>query len=409
MNKILLLLCLPLFASSQNIETEKLKLFLDCNWSCDQDFIKKEIPQIDFYRDSKSANLHVIIKSESSSNGGEIVNFRFIGVDIFEGVNNTLSLSINPNTSSDDKRRQYVDILKKGIYAYMIKTENNKHLKLTYSKSTAVEQKSDSIDKWNNWVFKIGASGWANGEEGYLYSSYNLNLSGNRITEASKFTSYLNYNSNTSTFDYDDFYLKTKKESTYAGITYVKSKSKHASYGIKSNYRQSSSINLKAKYSLSPCIEYNLYPYSESSEHRFSVLYGVTANYSKYLDSTIYLKTKEAYPSHLVEVNYSNSQTWGSFDLSIDGFQILDKEDMKKYNIRISTDIDWKIAKGLSLNLWSYINFDRAQIHLPIEGATYEDIILRQKELASNYNFYVNFGVNYTFGSMRNNIVNSRF
>jgi hypothetical protein len=82
---------------------------------------------------------------------------------------------------------------------------------------------------------------------------------------------------------------------------------------------------------------------------------------------------------------------------------------MQKYNIWISNNIEWNIAKGLSLDYWGYINFDRSQIHLPLDGATYEEIILRQKELESNYFYYMNFGISYTFGSMKNNVVNPRF
>ena len=98
-----------------------------------------------------------------------------------------------------------------------------------------------------------------------------------------------------------------------------------------------------------------------------------------------------------------------SFSFSINGNQILDKDDLKKYNVGIYSNVDWNITKGLSLSYFAYINFDRAQIHLPLNGATYEEIILRQKELESNYFYYMSFGLSYTFGSMKNNVVNPRF
>ena len=48
-------------------------------------------------------------------------------------------------------------------------------------------------------------------------------------------------------------------------------------------------------------------------------------------------------------------------------------------------------------------------IHFPLNGATYEEIILRQKELESNYFYYMSFGLSYTFGSMKNNVVTPIF
>jgi len=54
-------------------------------------------------------------------------------------------------------------------------------------------------------------------------------------------------------------------------------------------------------------------------------------------------------------------------------------------------------------------NFNRSQIELPSSGSNYEEVILRQKQLASSYDYYTYLGLSYTFGSLYNNIVNTRF
>ena len=406
MNKILLIfLLIPLLSFSQKVE--KLKVYLDC-WGCDGDFLQREMSYIDFFRDAKSANLHIIVKGERGSSGGEIVTFRFIGAEEFEDVNNTLVLDVPANTSEASKRKLYLDVLKKGMYAYIIRTKASDVVSLSYSENET-KKKEIEKDKWNNWAFRISVSGYTNGEEGYSYSSYSGRFTANRITAKSKFTSSFSISSNVSTFEYDDFSLVTETKSRYANMTYVKSKGEHFSLGARANYSQSTSQNYDGHYAFSPCVEYNFFPYSESSEHRLSLLYGVSANHNDYTDTTVYLKTSENFASHLFELTYDNTQTWGSFSFSINGNQILDKDDLKKYNIGIYSNVDWNITKGLSLNYFAYINFDRAQIHLPLNGATYEEIILRQKELESNYFYYISFGLSYTFGSMKNNVVNPRF
>lgn len=123
------------------------------------------------------------------------------------------------------------------------------------------------------------------------------------------------------------------------------------SIGIRANYKQSTSQNYDGNYKFSYCVEYNIFPYSESSEHRMSFLYGISANHNDYTVTTFYLKIRENFTSHLLNLSYQNLQTLGSFSLSIYGDQILDKNDLKKYNVGISSNIDWNVAKELSLKL----------------------------------------------------------
>ena len=106
MKKILLIfLLIPLLSFSQKVD--KLKVYLDCSWSCDDDFLQREMSYIDFFRDAKSANLHIIVKGETGSSGGEIVTFRFIGIEEFEGVNNTLVLDVPANTSEASESKLF--------------------------------------------------------------------------------------------------------------------------------------------------------------------------------------------------------------------------------------------------------------------------------------------------------------
>ena len=49
------------------------------------------------------------------------------------------------------------------------------------------------------------------------------------------------------------------------------------------------------------------------------------------------------------------------------------------------------------------------QLNLPKAGASDEDILLRQKELATQFSFFTNLTIFYTFGSIYNNVVNPRF
>jgi len=49
------------------------------------------------------------------------------------------------------------------------------------------------------------------------------------------------------------------------------------------------------------------------------------------------------------------------------------------------------------------------QISLPRGEASLEDVLLRRKMQATEYQFSTSFGLTYTFGSIYNNVVNPRF
>ena len=51
----------------------------------------------------------------------------------------------------------------------------------------------------------------------------------------------------------------------------------------------------------------------------------------------------------------------------------------------------------------------RDQLYLPAGSASTAEILLRQRQLETSYNYFVSFGFSYQFGSIFNNIVNPRF
>jgi len=65
--------------------------------------------------------------------------------------------------------------------------------------------------------------------------------------------------------------------------------------------------------------------------------------------------------------------------------------------------------RGFSLNLTAGYSRIRDQLHIAARGLTEEEILLRQRSIATAYRYYAFFGVNYRFGSIFNNIVNPRF
>jgi len=83
--------------------------------------------------------------------------------------------------------------------------------------------------------------------------------------------------------------------------------------------------------------------------------------------------------------------------------------DLSLYSVRFRTGLNIRVVKGLQFRVSGSMSWIRPQIALPRGGATEQEILTQQRELATNYSYWGNFGINYTFGSIYNNIVFPRF
>jgi hypothetical protein len=156
-----------------------------------------------------------------------------------------------------------------------------------------------------------------------------------------------------------------------------------------------------------PGIEYDLYPYSESTRRQLRLLYSLGYTFANYTDTTIYNKTQEGHFMQSLSAAYEVVQKWGSIDLNLNYSNYL--YDWSKNNLSIYGGVDWRIAKGLSINFGVSASLIHDQLGLVKGGATTEEVLLRRKELETQFSYFTSFGLTFTFGSIYNNVVNPRF
>ena len=104
------------------------------------------------------------------------------------------------------------------------------------------------------------------------------------------------YNEQNFTIDGDN--IKSLRRSQYAGAHFVKSINDHWSWGVFNNVFSSIFNNLDFQYSSQPGIEYNIFPYSESSRQQLRFTYQAGIQHNFYNDTTIYSQTEELMPMH---------------------------------------------------------------------------------------------------------------
>jgi hypothetical protein len=368
------------------------------------DYLRREIPYVNYVRDIRDAGVYIISTSQRTGSGGAEYTFFLVGQHEFAGMRDTISFVTTPDETTEGYRTKEVNTLKMGLMRYVAKTPLSKYMNITFTEPLS---QTVSTDIWNSWVFKGSLSGYLSGQKTYKYSYFSGNVSAARITEDWKINLNVRYYKNTSRYIIDDNTVESISDSKYITGLVVKSISDHWSVGGSSRIGSSSYSNEKIKYSLAPGIEYDLFPYSESTRRQLRLLYSAGINFVSYMDSTIYDKIKENLWLHSLSASYEVVQKWGSIDFTLEYNNYL--HDWSKNNLSFNGYFDLRVAKGLSLNFGGGASMIHDQLNLVKQDLTYDEILLQRKEIATQYEYFVSFGLSYTFGSIYNNVVNPRF
>ncbi len=129
-------------------------------------------------------------------------------------------------------------------------------------------------------------------------------------------------------------------------------------------------------------------------------------NYNKYERETIYFKMRETLLSHLLRFSFELIEPWGNAGFRLSGSNYL--HDFNLYSLSTDGFISVRLLKGFSFDVrggYSKIN----QLALPRGQASLDEVLLARKEIATQYSYNFGIGISYSFGSIYNNAVNSRF
>ena len=77
-------------AQEESSRPDALRVFLDCA-SCDENYIRTEITFVNYVRDRTLADVHVLITTQATGGGGTEYTLKFIGLERFKGLENTLT------------------------------------------------------------------------------------------------------------------------------------------------------------------------------------------------------------------------------------------------------------------------------------------------------------------------------
>jgi hypothetical protein len=380
-----------------------LKIFIDCR-SCDMNYTRQEIPFVNYVRDTREAEVYLLVTNQPAGSGGDQYTIAFQGLQKYEGMNDTLTYTSNPDETWAIIREKKTNMIKMGLMRYIARTPFFDEIDI---KNTGEIKQHEIEDKWNNWVFELQTSPQFNAEETYnriaFYNSFQIT----RVTPDIKLEMDLNQFTNKQSYIEDDVTTEYVVSSKSLQNLFVKSLGNHWSAGLRFDLESSTSQNYDLNLDFLPTVEYDIYPYSEATHRQFRIMYSIGYEYSNYTDTTIYNMTVEGLFKHSIRAAYQIQKKWGSINFSGSYTNYLDDFSKNRFGFWGYTRL--RIVKGLSLSVNAGVTYINNQINLAKGELSEAERLLRLKQQATN--FYLNGGVSlsYTFGSIYNNVVNPRF
>ncbi len=386
-----------------------LRVFLDCNRACDRDYLRREITFVNYVRDRRDAQVHVLVTNERSG-GGTQYTLDFIGLEQFAGNDVRHAYSESRTDTDDETRAGIAQVLRVGFLHYIIETPLATEIEIgtgrqgSGARSVMVQPEDDP---WNFWVYRLSSNVRVSGEDTRTSRNFNGSASANRTTEDWIIRTEVqgSYNESVTALSSGDFTNISTRYDVDGQV--VKSLGEHWGASIAGRAGASTFLNQDLRLRVQPGIEYNVFPYSESSRRSLTFAYEAGVESFRYEEETLFGKLEETVPAQQVQATLDVEQPWGDGRIRANYNSLLN--DLDTYSASVSGNLSFRVARGLSLNVSASTSLVRDQIYLPAENLSDEEILLQRRQLATDSRYRVSFGFSYTFGSIFNNVVNPRF
>lgn len=333
-----------------------------------------------------------------------VVTIKIRGSGTFAGISDTLTVPAPPGQLPADMEGEVVRCLRLGLLRFATKTSSASRLSIGFEdavKPTAV------TDPWRFWVFNLGFSGFLNGEEVYRSTMLSGSFSAQKVTPDWKIRFGASLSSSRNVYDVEDYHYDSTSQSRSATALVVRSLDDHWSAGALLQLGYSTYNNTAFRLAPQAALEYDLFRYSESTRRQLRFLYAVGPSRVRYLEETIYDKTRETLWSHSLSATLELKQPWGTISSTISGSQYF--HDLARNNLSLEAQVSLRIFEGFNFNIDGGGSRIHDQLFLSKGGASFEEVLLQRRQLETGYNYYFSVGLSFTFGSTRSNVVNPRF
>jgi hypothetical protein len=382
-------------------------VFLTCP-ACDVDHLRETLPFIELVRDGRAADVNV---SASTVDAGAETRWTLTlaGVGPHKGHNRTIGFAIASTATAEQTRVDVARFLALALAPYAATAGAGRHMDVTFSRpgETEATARANQHDAWNYWVFRFGANFYQSGEQTAWNSSYGVNASANRTTENWKIRFAASRNLNESEFDVDDETIASRLSDWNVDALIVKSLGAKWSWAIITSVTGSTFSNAEMAQRFTPGVEYDIFPYAESTHRSLTLQYTAGVARYDYHEVTIYDRLQEDVVQHAVNASLGLRQPWGSTGASVTFTQQLASPDRTRLTAGGSFSV--QLSESLSVNGNGSYSRIRDLFTLPRGDATDEEVLLRLRQLDTDFRYSFNLGFSYAFGALSNTTVNPRF
>jgi len=380
-------------------------MFMDCN--CDKNFLRQELSYINHVRDQALADIQLFINNISTGGGGENYNLNFIGKNDFKEINHELTYQTQPMMTRDEIRKGLARKISMGLVPYLAETELGDQIEISIPKRSLEQPETTLVeDPWNFWIFEISGEGEIENETSRKETDWELAFEADHVTEDWRIRTDIRFNYAQSRFQQDDEAFLSKRSRHFGDGSLVRSLSEQWSAGVFGGISHNTYRNLDLSYYFRPAVEYNIFPYREVLRREITFAYKIGMLYNNYIDETIYGEDAEYLFNHSLDVRLRYRQPWGDISASLEASTFL--HDFSKNSLEFSGWTSVRILKGLAIRVSANMDIIRDQLSLPAGDASLEDLLLRQRQIATDFEMGLGVGISYTFGSAFNNIINTR-
>jgi len=395
--------------SQQSAGSTRLRVFIDCSSDdCHSDYLREEVEIVEYVRDRKDADVHVLITTAETGARGLEYTLAFIGQGALQGTDRTLTVTTHVTDSEDRIRRALESALTLGLLGYIAPERVPPELVVTADLGAPAPAGTPDTDPWKRWIFSLNGNGSIDSEESTSEEEWGLEIGADRITPEWKVTFGANFEQRREKFDLDEEEpLEVSTRSRELTGLVVRGLGEHWSAGVRGHLRSSTFDNIKLDVYLSPAVEWNFFPYSMYTRRQLRVLYGIGGDKFTYYEETLYGKTEETRARQELSVTYEQREPWGTLENRVEWSNYF--PELSTYRVSVDAEADIRITRGLSFSIEASASRIRDQISLPKRDATDEEVLLRLRQLASDFEARLEFGITYQFGSRFAAIVNPRF